>query len=122
MTPRPASPQKVVSAIEQLASGFQEYDKISIGFPGLVKKGITYTAPNLNSDLWKGVDLYEYISRSLGKPVRIINDADMQGLGVSGKKGVEMVITLGTGFGSALLLNGQLLPHIELAHHTISKN
>jgi polyphosphate glucokinase len=56
------------------------------------------------------------------KPVRIANDADMQGLGVVREQGLEMVITLGTGLGTALLLDGHLLPHLELAHHPIKKN
>jgi polyphosphate glucokinase len=58
----------------------------------------------------------------LGKPAKVVNDADMQGLGVVSGDGLELVITLGTGFGSALLLDGSLLPHLEMAHHPLTKN
>ena len=57
----------------------------------------------------------------LGKPTRVINDAELLGLGVISGKGLEMMITLGTGFGTAILKDGVLLPHLELAHHPITK-
>ena len=121
-TPDPASPQKVLEVIQFMVSGFQDYNKISVGFPGYIKKGIVQTAPNLGTDLWKGVNLNKLLSNALNKPVRTSNDADMQGLGVVSEKGLEMVITLGTGFGTALLLDGHLLPHLELAHHPVTRN
>jgi len=121
-TPEPATPQKVLETIQNLISDLLDYDKISVGFPGYLKKGIVQTAPNLGTELWKRVNLNKLISEALNKPVRIINDADLQGLGVVSEKGLEMVITLGTGFGSALLLDGHLLPHLELAHHPITRS
>jgi polyphosphate glucokinase len=121
-SPNPASPDKVLETIQKLTSGFQSYDKVSVGFPGYIKKDIVYTAPNLNTELWKGINLNSLISNALNKPVRVINDADMQGLGVVSGKGLELVITLGTGFGTALLFEGNLLPHLELAHHSVTKS
>lgn len=121
-TPDPATPKNVLEWIQYLVMGFQDYEKISVGFPGYIKKGIVRTAPNLDTDLWKNVNLNKLLNNALNKPVRITNDADMQGLGVVSEKGLEMVITLGTGFGSALLLDGHLLPHLELAHHPVTKN
>lgn len=121
-TPKDPSPEKVVNAIVKLVAGFENYDRISVGFPGYIKKGIVLTAPNLGTTAWKGVNINKLISTALKHPVRIANDADMQGLGVAHGKGLEMVITLGTGFGTALLLDGNLLPHIELAHHPITKH
>ena len=121
-TPDSASPEKVLEAIQNLVKSFQNYDMVSVGFPGYVKKGVVFTAPNLGTDLWKGVNLNKRLSGTLNKPVRIVNDADMQGLGVVSEKGLEMVITLGTGFGTALLMDGHLLPHLELAHHPVTKN
>lgn len=120
-TPRSASPEKVLEAIQNLVKEFQNYDMVSVGFPGYIKKGVVFTAPNLGTDLWKGVNLNKLLTDTLNKPVRIANDADMQGLGVVSEKGLEMVITLGTGFGTALLMDGHLLPHIELAHHPVTK-
>jgi polyphosphate glucokinase len=121
-TPDPATPRKVLAAIQYMVSDFQDYEKISVGFPGYIRKGIVQTAPNLGTDLWKGLNLNKLLSNALNKPVRIANDADMQGLGVVSEKGLEMVITLGTGFGTALLLDGHLLPHLELAHHPLTRN
>src|SRR6188768_4406086 len=91
-TPEPATPQKVLEAIQNLVSDLQDYDKISVGFPGYIKKGIIRTAPNLGTDLWKGVNLNKLLTDALNKPVRIANDADLQGLGVVSEKGLEMVI------------------------------
>ncbi len=121
-TPDSASPEKILEAIQNLVKDFQNYDMVSVGFPGYIKKGVVFTAPNLGTDLWKGVNLNKLLSSTLNKPVRIVNDADMQGLGVVSEKGLEMVITLGTGFGTALLMDGHLLPHLELAHHPVTKN
>jgi polyphosphate glucokinase len=121
-TPKPAKPQKVLESIQHLIADFQDYEKISVGFPGYIKKGIVRTAPNLGTDMWKNVNLNKLLVDALHKPVRIANDADMQGLGVVSEQGLEMVITLGTGFGTSLLLDGHLLPHIELAHHPVTKN
>ena len=121
-TPSPATTQKILETIQNLVADLHDYTKISVGFPGYIKKGIVKTAPNLGTDLWKHVNLNRLLSDALDKPVRIANDADMQGLGVVSEIGLEMVITLGTGFGTALLLDGHLLPHLELAHHPITRN
>lgn len=120
-TPKPASPANVISTIQQLTKDFS-YDKIAIGFPGYVRDGIVHTAPNLGNDLWNKVDLAHMVAQALNKPVKIANDADMLGLGIVSGKGLEMMITLGTGFGTALFLNGKLLPHLEIAHHPIKKD
>lgn len=120
-TPTPATPENLVNAIKKLVSGFPAYDKVSVGFPGYVKNGVIKTAPNLGTDYWKDFDLSKKLEKELGKPTRVVNDADMQGLGLVSGKGLEMVVTLGTGFGTALLVDGQLMPHLELAHHPIAK-
>lgn len=121
-TPVPASPEKVIDTIKELLKGFPEYNKVSVGFPGYVREGVIKTAPNLGTELWKDVDFSKRLGETLNKPVRIVNDADMLGLGVIEGKGFEMVITLGTGFGTALLINGKLMCHLELAHHPVSKD
>jgi polyphosphate glucokinase len=119
VTPAPASPENVIKSIKSLVKDFPAYDKVSVGFPGYVKNGVIKTAPNLDTKLWAGVDFSKKLGEALGKPTQVVNDADMQGLGVVSGKGLEMVVTLGTGFGTALLMNGHLLPHLELAHHPI---
>ena len=120
-TPKPATPVNLVKAVQTLTADFPHYDLVSVGFPGFVRKGIVHTAPNLGTEIWSKVNLNKLISDALEKPVRIVNDADLHGLGVVSEKGLEMVITLGTGFGTALLLDGNLLPHLELAHQPIGK-
>lgn len=120
-TPLPATPDKVLDIIKKLAAATPGYDKISVGFPGYVKEGVIMTAPNLGTDAWHNIKFSEEISHVLGKPAKVLNDADMQGLGIASGKGFEIVATIGTGFGTAFLYKGQLLPHLELAHHPISK-
>lgn len=120
-TPKPATPDNVLDTIQQLVAGFPSYDRIAVGFPGYVKNDIVYTAPNLDTESWKETPLAKILSEKLGKPAKVINDADMQGLGIVSGKGLELMITLGTGFGTAFLEDGKLLPHLELAHHPITK-
>lgn len=118
-TPQPATPNAVLPVITQLAEG-KAFDRVSVGFPGVIKAGITKTAANLHPD-WIDFDLAKALTEKLGKPVRVINDADMQGYGAISGSGVELVITLGTGFGSALFLDGKLVPNLELGHHEFRK-
>lgn len=120
-TPSSAEPEHIMQAIVELTRSFQPYTKVSVGFPGYVRNGVVHTAPNLSTEKWKGLDLSCKLSEILKRPVRVLNDADMQGLGIASGKGLEMVVTLGTGFGTALLMDGNLLPHLEIAHHPVSK-
>jgi polyphosphate glucokinase len=121
-TPSPASPEKVLDVIKQLAQKFPEYDKVAAGFPGFIKEGIVKTAPNLGTEHWANFNLNKALEEMLGKPALVVNDADFQGVAVVSGKGVELMITLGTGFGTALLRDGVLMPHLEIAHHPITKN
>lgn len=121
-TPSPATPKEVIHTVGELAKSFNGFTKISVGFPGYVKKGIVHTAPNLGTERWAGADLKQMLRDLLGKEVRVVNDADLQGLGIARGDGLEMIITLGTGFGTSLLMDGVLLPHLELAHHPFSKD
>jgi polyphosphate glucokinase len=121
-TPALPDPSNVIEAILTLTKTFQKYDRVSVGFPGYTRLGVIHTAPNLGSQRWEGVNLAKLLSHALDKPVRVLNDADMQGLGIIKGTGLEMVLTLGTGFGTALFFEGSLLPHLELAHHPFSKD
>ncbi|MEQ9482258.1 ROK family protein [Coleofasciculus sp. F4-SAH-05] len=115
-TPQPAKPDAVIDAIAELAAAQGECDRVSVGFPGVVMAGVVKTAVNLDP-AWQGFDLATTLSKALKKPVRVANDADMQGLATIQGKGVELMITLGTGFGSALFIDGKLVPNLEMAHH-----
>lgn len=120
-TPQPATPEAVIAVMDGMAQKLNSYDRISIGFPGVVKRGVTYTAHNLNEN-WIGFELERVLSRRWRKPVRVMNDAAVQGFGAIRGRGVELVITVGTGFGSSIYSNGRLTPGLELAHHPWRKS
>src|SRR6059036_3568521 len=119
-TPRPATPAAVMNTIVELAKVQGSFDRVSVGFPGVVRRGVTVTAPNLNGN-WGGFRLADVLSKKLDVPVRVANDADVQGFGVITGHGVELVVTLGTGFGSGLFVDGKLVPNLELGHHPFQK-
>ena len=119
VTPKPAKPEAVVAGLVGLAKQLQHFDRVSIGFPGVVRRDTVFTAPNLGTKLWHDFKLGSVISGELGKPVRMLNDASVQGLGVIDGRGTECVLTMGTGMGFALFLDGRLAPHLELSQHPI---
>ncbi|MDJ0774063.1 MAG: ROK family protein [Mastigocoleus sp. MO_167.B18] len=119
-TPQPATPDPMINTILRLASSQGNFQRVSVGFPGVIRYGVVETAVNLHPE-WLGFNLEAALSNKLQKPVRVINDADMQGLSAISGKGVELVLTLGTGFGSALFVNGKLMPNLELGHHKFRK-
>ncbi|MGZ3459909.1 MAG: ROK family protein, partial [Archangium sp.] len=92
------------------------FERVSVGFPGVVQDGVTMTAQNLHPT-WQGFDLAGALAKATGRPVRVLNDAGVQGFGVIEGRGVEMVLTLGTGLGCALYVDGKYVPNLELAHH-----
>lgn len=120
-TPENSNPEKVIKEIKKLITDFPEYHKISVGFPGYVKGGIVKTAPNLGTKSWKDTPLARIIANEFTKPVRLLNDADLQGFGLISGEGLELIITLGTGVGTALFTNGIVLPHLELSHFNVTK-
>ncbi len=115
VTPRPAKPDEVVEGLLGLAKQLDDCDRITIGFPGVVRGDTVFTAPNLGNDLWHGFKLAAVIGQRLGKPVRMLNDASVQGLGAISGKGIELVLTMGTGMGFALFQDGHLAPHLEMS-------
>lgn len=119
-TPRPATTDAVLGVIRQMIAQMPAFERVSVGFPGVVKKSTIHTAPNLDGD-WAGFPLGAEIEKISGKPTRVLNDAGVQGYGVISGQGVEMILTLGTGMGCALFVNGHYVPNIELAHHPLRK-
>jgi polyphosphate glucokinase len=117
LTPHPATPQAVLASIAPRVDQYRPFDRVSVGFPGVVFYGVVKTAPNLGTEDWAGRALQSDLAEMVGKPVRVINDADLQGYGVVSGKGLEMVLTLGTGLGAALFIDGRLVPNLELGHH-----
>ena len=118
-TPTEASPDELVKDLEDMAQGLPAFDRVSAGFPGAVRDGRIITAPHFPHGAWAGFDLAGALAAALGKPTRVLNDAEVQGFGVIAGRGLEMVLTLGTGAGTALFQDGRLAPHLEFAHHPV---
>jgi polyphosphate glucokinase len=129
-TPYPLPPDRLVNALVDLVAPLPAYDRVAVGFPGVVRDGRVLTAPNLSREsgpdspvdttiqaLWAGFPLADELAAKLGKPVRAANDADMQAAAVVSEKGIELVLTLGTGLGSSVFSNGRLALHLEMGHH-----
>jgi polyphosphate glucokinase len=120
-TPHPAPPDVLVGALAGLAATLPGFDRISIGFPGVVRGGRVLTAPHFGNELWRDYPLADALSTRLKRPARLLNDAEVQGYGVIQGAGLEFVITLGTGVGSALFRDGALMPHMEFAQFPFRK-
>jgi polyphosphate glucokinase len=133
-TPYPLPPARLVEQLQALVQPVKTYDRVSVGFPGMVRIGMVITAPHLvlaacpGSKVdpklvkaWSHFDLANALAKALDKPTRVVNDADLQGLDAASGNGLEVVITLGTGFGTAVLHDGQLAPHMELSQHPFRK-
>lgn len=118
-TPNPCPPDRLMAGLVGLVAGLPAADRVSIGFPGVVRHGRVLTAPHFGNDIWSGFPLEARMEQALGRPTRMLNDAEVQGLGVVAGAGIEFVLTLGTGAGTALFRNGVLAPHLELAHHPV---
>jgi polyphosphate glucokinase len=117
--PKPVTPEALIAAIDKAVGELGAFDRVSVGFPGYVRDGRIITAPNLGNETLAGFDLQAALAAHWDKPVRVLNDADIQGYGAIRGQGIEMVLTLGTGAGTAIFRDGELMPHLELAHHPI---
>ena len=118
-TPHPAPPDAVINVLTGLVGSIGPFQRISIGFPGVVHGGRVLTAPNLGTEAWHDFPLAKALAERLGAPARLANDATVQGLGVIAGHGLECVITLGTGMGFALFEDGVPGPHLELSQHPV---
>lgn len=121
LTPQPATPDAVAETVGQVAHFFDWHGPIGIGFPAIVRHGITLSAANVDS-AWIGTDADTLFEIATGNPVHVVNDADAAGLAEmrfgagADRNGVVLIITIGTGLGTALFVNGQLVPNTELGH------
>jgi polyphosphate glucokinase len=120
-TPHPATPQAVAKTVAEVAAHFDWQGPIGCGFPAVIRGGIAHTAANVDA-AWVGTDARTLFERATGCRCAIANDADVAGLAEmrfgagQGRDGVVLVVTLGTGIGSALFASGQLVPNTELGH------
>ena len=113
-TPDDLTPQTLVAELTKLVKPLGAFDRVSVGFPGVVRSGTIVSAPNLGTDRLKGYDLARALRAALHSPVRVANDAVVQGLAAIRREGIELVITLGTGFGAAVFDRGRPLSTLEL--------
>jgi polyphosphate glucokinase len=117
VTPAVPHPEAVLAGLDELRKLMGDFDRVSVGFPGIVKRGVTYAAVNLHP-LWsESFPLQQELEKRWNKPVRVGNDADVAGYGAIKGLGVELVLTLGTGLGGALFTDGHLCPGLEIGHH-----
>ena len=116
LTPTKPTPERVLELLDQMRAQMPDFDRVSVGFPGVVKDGVTIEAHNLDP-AWAEFALQETLEKDWKKVVRVANDASVQGYGSIYGKGVELCLTLGTGLGSSLFTGGHLCPGLELAHH-----
>ena len=120
-TPHPALPNAVADVVGEIAKHFEYSGPAGVTFPAIVKKGVIYSAANVDES-WIGTDAAELFRSHLGHPATVINDADAAGVAEMkfgagrGRKGVVILLTFGTGIGSAIFLDGKLLPNTEFGH------
>lgn len=130
LTPYPCPPEVFLRAVTELVAPLPPYDRVSVGMPGMVRGGRVLATPHYVNEggpftepspelvkAWKGLDAAAVIEDALGRPTRVVNDAEMQGAAVIEGSGYEVVVTLGTGVGFAQFDGGRLLPKVELSQH-----
>ena len=120
-TPKPSTPKAVSQTVQKIIEHFDWKGKIGVGFPAIIKKGVAFSAANIHKD-WLHSNVEKILSKATGLPLKVTNDADAAGIAAikygagKGSKGVVLFLTIGTGIGSALFLDGQLCPNSELGH------
>ena len=133
-TAYPMPPDRLVAVLAKLVGPLPNAQRASVGFPGMVRGGMVLSASHLATEsgpgsppeaglvrLWSRFDLASVLTGAFGIPTKVANDADIQGAAVVSGRGLEMTITLGTGFGTALFYEGDLLPHFEISHQPFRK-
>ncbi len=120
-TPQPSKPKAVLGVMKQIVAHFGTSGPIGVGLPGIVINGVVRSAANID-DAWLGFAGQKKMTKATGCPVTLINDADVAGVAEmrfgagKGQAGTVMIFTLGTGIGSAVFVNGRLVPNTELGH------
>ena len=133
-TPYPLPPDRLVDTVRELAAGLPHADRATVGMPGMIRHGVVVATPHYVTAhgprtavvpelerAWAGIDMAAAFSAALGYPVIVLNDAEVHGAGVVSASGLELVLTLGTGLGSALFDGGVLAPHLELSHAPVRR-
>lgn len=132
VTPYPLPPERLVSVITELAEQLPPAGRVTVGMPGMIRHGIVVATPHYVCragprtrvlpelvEQWEHFDMREAVEAALDLPALVLNDAEVHGCGLVTGTGLEMVITLGTGLGNAIFLDGELAPHAELSQATV---
>jgi polyphosphate glucokinase len=126
VTPHPATPESVAKVVGEVAAFFNWKEAAGATFPAVIKNGVAYTAANVDKS-WIGTDAGKLFTEAIGAPVTVLNDADAAGIAEmefgagKGVRGVVIMVTLGTGIGCAVFLDGKLMPNTELGHLKMGK-
>ncbi|ASR55254.1 MULTISPECIES: ROK family protein [Cellulomonas] len=133
-TPYPLPPQRLVETIAGIAADLPRADRLTVGMPGMIRHGVVVATPHyvtkhgprtaVDPDLvvaWAGCDIRAALEAGLGLATIVLNDAEVHGAGVVSGTGLELVLTLGTGLGSALFDGGAIAPHLELSHAPVRR-
>ena len=118
-TPQPATPEACSSAVREMVDGYDYDGPIGVGFPAVIRRGVVETANNIDPK-WIGVEVEELFAVTTGSEVVVLNDADAAAIAearfgtAAGVPGLVLTITFGTGIGSGLLVDGELVPNLEL--------
>ena len=120
-TPKPSKPKRVAKILGEIVAHFDWTGPVGCGFPAVIQHGVALTAANVDKR-WIGIDAEALFSKACGCPVRVINDADAAGMAEmsfgsgQSRKGVVLIVTIGTGLGTSVFIDGYLLPNTELGH------
>lgn len=118
-TPQPATPEAVTGALAEMVAGYDYPGRLGVGFPAVIRKGVVGTANNIDKS-WIGENAAKLFADATGNDVTVINDADAAAIGeaafgaAEGVAGLVLTITFGTGIGSGMLVDGELVPNLEL--------
>ncbi|HQR80087.1 MAG TPA: ROK family protein [Actinomycetota bacterium] len=133
-TPYPLPPDRFVAVLRDLAARLPAFDRVTVGLPGMVRHGVVVVTPHYPNvagpytrkdpvldAAWRNWDASAVLTDAFGVPVRVLNDAEVQGAAVISRRGLEVVFTLGTGLGCAVYDDGRLAPHLEMSHAPVRK-
>lgn len=131
-TPYPLPPERLVSVFGELAARLPPADRVTVGLPGMLRHGVVISTPHYVTaagprtrvlpelvQQWQGLDFQSLVAERLAMPALVLNDAEVHGAGLISGAGLELVLTLGTGLGSAHFDGGRLAPHLELSRGPI---
>ena len=134
-TTYPLTPTDLIEIIATIADALPGAYRVGVGMPGMIRAGVVVATPHYITtagpftdvdpalrDQWFGFDMQSALTHRLGLPTLVLNDADAQGCAVITGHGLEVVFTLGTGFGTAYYLNGVMGPHLEISHAPVRKD